>query len=112
MPAVEPRLLRDGVHLEAHEDLPAPLVELLDHAELDVVELDVRVALAHEQELHAVEARGELGRGERVALRRVGDAVEDDRGLAVLAGGVADRQVEGAVVGPEGGDGTGQQEGG
>ena len=42
--------------------------------------------------------------GVRVSpFARVGDAVEDDGGLAVLAGGVADRQVEGAVVRPEGG---------
>ncbi len=112
VPAVEPLLLGHRVHLEAHEDLPAPLVQLLDNAELDVVELAVGVALAHEQQLHAVEARRELRRGERVALRRVGDAVEHDGGLAVLAGGVADRQVEGALVGPEGGKGAGREESG
>jgi hypothetical protein len=85
-------------------------VQLLDHAELDVVELDVGVALPHEQELHAVEAGGQLGGRERVALRRVGDAVEHDRGLAVLARGVADRQVEGALVGAQSGKGAGHEE--
>ena len=99
VPPVEPLLLGHRVHLEADEDLAAALVKLLDDAQLDLVELDVGVALADEQDLDAVEARGELGRRHHVAGGGVGDPVHDDRRLPVLARGVADREVGGAVVG-------------
>ena len=100
-PAVQPLLLGRGrrIHLQAHEHLAPSLVELLDHAQLHAVELGVRVALAHEHEPHAVEPCRELRGCHDVAARRVGDAVDHERGLPAAASRVADVEVERAVVG-------------
>ena len=92
-----------GVHLETDEDGPPAPVQLLDHPELDPVELDVGVALTDEQEAHVVETLGQLRRGQERAAGGLGDPVEDDGHLAVLPGRVADRQVQGPVVRPHAG---------
>ena len=60
-PLVEHRLLAGRIHLEADQDLAPAALELLDHPQLHLVELVVGVALADEEELDAVEPRGELG---------------------------------------------------
>ena len=102
-PLVEHRLLAGRIHLEADQDLAPAALELLDHPQLHLVELVVGVALADEEELHAVEARGELGGGDDVAPGGVGDAVEHHRRLAVAPRRIAQRQIEDLVAGRQAG---------
>jgi hypothetical protein len=116
VPQLERRLLRVGIHLEANQHLASAPVQFPDHLQLHAVEGDVGVALTDEQHAHVVERGRELTRSQRLAGRRVGDAVEDHGGLAVAPGGVADLEFPGRLLrqprrGDSEGDGDDERQG-
>ena len=93
-PVIEALLRGVGEHLQADEERSPGLLELLEQAELRLVDLHRGVLLAEEDQPDAGQAPGDLGRGQHVSPHRVDHAVDHQVDRAITARRVADLEMK------------------
>jgi hypothetical protein len=74
------------------------------------MEIHIRVALPHQHQPRIGQPLGHALRRQHLARPRIRDAVEHHLRLPVLAGRIADGEMEGTVLGGQGGGGEDEEQ--